>query len=346
MNEYVSFVDAVFVEPKTDSDQRRQLALIRTCPDSGYYVDIFRSARKDGKDKFHDYVYHNIGTLSSLTDMSDKPIMTGVSNKLTSRAGLLKGYDYFSQEKSAALAGDFFAVFEADAPTAKTAAMRMWSSASPGAALFTAQAPPSRAVLRGSVPAKLADKPLSTVIIRRNGQSWSDPFVSVYEPFFVDKGASIQKIRLICDDKNLTALEVVGKQGRQYIFSSDCNYRRFDVEGMKFEGDFAVAAFDADNKPLYVYLGRGRYLSAAGFIIDSGEDMSSACLNFAGGKRTVSADNSLRITFPVASNSVKITAQSPDGVKSSNPRYIKQDGSFGVSVRVSECYNANVIETD
>ncbi len=346
MNEYVSFVDAVFVEPKTDSDQRRQLALIRTCPDTGYYVDIFRSARRDGKDKFHDYVYHNIGTLASITDMSGEAIKLDASNRLSSKAGLLKGYDYFSDEKSSVLGGDFFAVFEAKTRTDKTAAMRMWSAAAQGTTLFTVQSPPSRATLRGSIPTKLADKPLSTVILRRNGQSWTNPFVSVYEPFLVDNGASIKEIRQLSNDKNLTALEVIGKNGRQIILSSDCDYRRFDIQGIKFEGDFAVVAFDDENKLEYIYLGRGRYLSVAGFVIDAGENLSSACINFADTPAKLSADNSLRITFPVASNSVKITVESPDGVKSSNARYIGQDGNFGVSVRINECYNASVIEMD
>ncbi len=346
MNEYVSFVDAVFVEPKTDSDQRRQLALIRTSPDTGYYVDVFRSARRDGKDKFHDYVYHNIGTLASITDMSGEAIKLDASNRLTSQAGLLKGYDYFRGEKSAVLGGDIFAVFEAKTKADKAASMRMWSAASQDTTLFTAEAPSSRATLRGSIPTELADKPLSTVILRRNGQSWANPFVCVYEPFFADKGASIKEIRPLSSVKNLTALEVIGKAGRQYILSSDRDYRRFDIEGIKFEGDFAVVAYDAENKLDYIYLGRGRYLSVAGFIIDAGENMSSACINFADARKTVSADNPLRITFPVASNSVKITVESSDGVKSSNARYIKQDGSFGVSIRVNECYNASVIETD
>ncbi|MEE2753573.1 MAG: heparinase II/III family protein, partial [Candidatus Latescibacterota bacterium] len=51
-----SFFDVSFHEPSTDSDQRRIVSLIRTSATSGYYVDIFRSRRRDGADRYHDYI--------------------------------------------------------------------------------------------------------------------------------------------------------------------------------------------------------------------------------------------------------------------------------------------------
>lgn len=56
-----------FIEPETNSDQQRTTGIVRTSPTGGYYVDIFRSQRMDGKDKTHDYFYHNLGQHMMLT---------------------------------------------------------------------------------------------------------------------------------------------------------------------------------------------------------------------------------------------------------------------------------------
>ena len=46
---------AIDNEPATGSDQRRLVSIVRTSPTTGYYVDIFRSRRRDGQDKKHEY---------------------------------------------------------------------------------------------------------------------------------------------------------------------------------------------------------------------------------------------------------------------------------------------------
>ena len=60
---YHSFSQTSFEDnggEKAEATQERTLALIRTSPTTGYYVDVFRSKSKL-PNEFHDYLYHNIG---------------------------------------------------------------------------------------------------------------------------------------------------------------------------------------------------------------------------------------------------------------------------------------------
>ena len=57
----VSLSDVYFHEPESDADQRRQTCIVTTGASTGYYVDIFRSRKREGGDKMHDYFYHNLG---------------------------------------------------------------------------------------------------------------------------------------------------------------------------------------------------------------------------------------------------------------------------------------------
>ena len=44
-----------FREPESRADQTRMMSIVTTGPETGYYVDIFRSRKERGGDKMHDY---------------------------------------------------------------------------------------------------------------------------------------------------------------------------------------------------------------------------------------------------------------------------------------------------
>ena len=48
-------------------DQMRLMSIVTTGPESGYYVDVFRSRKEKGGDKMHDYFYHNLGQNMNIT---------------------------------------------------------------------------------------------------------------------------------------------------------------------------------------------------------------------------------------------------------------------------------------
>ena len=57
----VTYSNLYFREPESRADQTRMMSIVTTAPETGYYVDVFRSRKEKGGDKMHDYFYHNLG---------------------------------------------------------------------------------------------------------------------------------------------------------------------------------------------------------------------------------------------------------------------------------------------
>ena len=74
---------------------------MKTSEHGGYYIDIFRSRRQDGNDKFHDYFYHNLGQTMTLNaaDGSDLHLMP--TEELAFAGGHLYAYSYLWDKHSA-----------------------------------------------------------------------------------------------------------------------------------------------------------------------------------------------------------------------------------------------------
>ena len=328
INENISFIDASFTEPKTGAVQRRLLALIRTSSQSGFYVDMFRSARSDGADKFHDYVYHNIGKLSEINDSNGRPVALNKTNLLNSQRGLLKGYDYFTDEYAAKYNGDLNVIFE----VSENAAMKMWAAGYEDTTVFKVTSPRSRAALRGSIPSFLAGKPMPAVIVRRSGAAWKRPFINIFEPFDLKKGTFVRDIRNISVE-SLAALEIETADGKIYVMSSESDYKRFKINDMEFEGNFAVVSIDSKGKVKYLYLGNGRYLNAGSYSIDSCEQLTDAGLEIDGNNRIkAKSHDSVRIAFPVKDKKATVKNMDFENMK---PQYTEKDGITELSVRLA-----------
>ena len=63
----VTYSNLYFREPESRADQTRMMGIVTTAPETGYYVDVFRSRKEKGGDKMHDYFYHNLGQTLTLT---------------------------------------------------------------------------------------------------------------------------------------------------------------------------------------------------------------------------------------------------------------------------------------
>lgn len=63
----VTYSQVAFREPESRADQTRLMGIVTTGPETGYYVDVFRSRKERGGDKMHDYFYHNLGQTMTLT---------------------------------------------------------------------------------------------------------------------------------------------------------------------------------------------------------------------------------------------------------------------------------------
>ncbi|KAA5233006.1 six-hairpin glycosidase, partial [Bacteroides finegoldii] len=50
----VTYSNLYFREPESRADQTRMMSIVTTAPETGYYVDVFRSRKEKGGDKMHD----------------------------------------------------------------------------------------------------------------------------------------------------------------------------------------------------------------------------------------------------------------------------------------------------
>lgn len=172
-----------FVEPETQSDQVRTNGIVRT-PGGGYYVDIFRSRRRNGCDKFHDYFYHNLGQRMTLTASDGSPLPLQATDELAFAGGHLYAYSYLYDKHSATTDRDVRATFTTDCPDGRRIDMTMWMQGAAGREVFRALSPANLEYERlGSfMPYEVKEQPVLTYVARQQGDAWSHPFVAIFEP--------------------------------------------------------------------------------------------------------------------------------------------------------------------
>lgn len=238
----ISFAQASFryIDPVA-ADQQRTLAVVRTGPRSGFYFDVFRSraAKEDGS--FHDYLYHNIGQAMKLSDASGAVLDLSSSHVLTAGGGLMKGYDYFKNEKSAEHPGNLRATFDVNV-SGTTSAMNVWVLGQQGRRVFRVDAPQNRAI-RSELPAEFSQIPMPTLIVRQHGDAWRTPFVVVYEPYLGGDGPSIRAVRAARVDRGdpfVVACAVEGTDFTAYVVQNDAPDQQAKVEGHTFKGRFGA----------------------------------------------------------------------------------------------------------
>jgi hypothetical protein len=256
----VSFVRGSFAYPKPPANQSRTLALIRTGPRSGFYLDIFRSRAESGEG-FHDYLYHGLGRTMELSDAAGKPLPLKTSLSLISGNGLLKGYDYFEDEASAKTGGTFRGTIATETGGAAKG-MRFWMPGDGARTVFAVSAPPTRSV-RESWP-EFMDIRMPTLVVRRKDDVWRRPFIAVYEPFVGETASAIRSVRVL---KGEVAGCVIEGDGFEVVaMDSDQPGEPRQIEGVTFDGDFAVA-IRRGSEIAELYLGSGRQLAVDGVAL-------------------------------------------------------------------------------
>ena len=298
VSEWVSFSDTAFNEPKTGSDQRRLVSVIRTSPTSGFYVDIFRSRRRDGKDVKHEYLYHNLGQRVELMGTDGTALVTAPTEELGRAHGDHIGYDYFTEKRSVSYAEDFYAVFPVVLEDNPDVGMRMWMAGERGRTVFTTMSPQARSILHGSAPSELEGDPVPMVLVRQAGEAWDRPFVSVFEPF--GNETAVSNIRQLNGADDFVGLEVRSDRlnGQViYVFNDLLDEVTHTVEGMTFRGNYGVVCMDAEGLQ-YLYLGKGKQLSASEFEVAGVEDGVAVCLYREDGEFRVSSSGPVRVRLP------------------------------------------------
>ena len=223
----VTYSDISFVEPETQSLQRRVMSIITTGETTGYYVDIFRSKRQDGNDKMHDYFYHNLGQTMSLAASDGSDLDLQPTEELCFAGGYLSAYSYIYDKKCAETDNDIQARFTIDMPDGDDISMNMWMKGYSDRTVFSALSPMTEGLSRlKGMPYDVKKQPTLTFVARQQGEAWTRPFVAIYEPVSVNEPGTVESVsfpEVVCEGSgNCVAIEVVHKSGsRDLILSCD-----------------------------------------------------------------------------------------------------------------------------
>ncbi len=238
--------DVTFHEPSTDATQQRLTATVRTSETSGYFIDIFRSSRNDGKDKKHEYLLHSQGEPIVLKGLSGTEISTSETDELSSDKGDMVGYDYFDNKRTAKADDNFIAQFKMPSVLGEMLHLNLWMKGYEGREIFTVEAPYSRAISKESVPEALYQKPLPTLVVRQNGEARTKPFVAIMDAFNNSEGESVTKVDYFSpknENPGFIGLEVHSEENRSDLIFNDESAGTENVfEQGIFNGSFGVVS--------------------------------------------------------------------------------------------------------
>ena len=271
----ITFSDVYFLEPETRSDQNRTVSIVKTGETTGYYIDVFRSKKQRGGDKFHDYYYHNLGQSMILEDVDGNPLDLKPSEEMGFAGGHLYALDYMWDKNALRTNEDYQVEWKIDMPEGEADVfMNLWMKGTDGREVFSIKSPPNKAFRgNGGLPYEVGKAPYLTFTARQHGEAWEHPFISVYEPFTSAEGKSIASINGFDDEngnKEFAGLHITHKSGREdFVFSS------YEGKKAKYKSMFSDATYALIGKEkeggLVLFMGNGTTLKANGYTITTTE---------------------------------------------------------------------------
>lgn len=270
----VTYSDVYFREPESRADQTRLMGIVTIGPETGYYVDIFRSRKEQGDDKMHDYFYHNLGQTLTLTAADGSDLNLQPTEELAFAGAHLYAYSYIYDKKSATTDKDIKATFTIDMPDNDDISMNLWMKGEAEREVFTALSPMTEGLSRTpGMPYNIKEQPTLTFVARQKGEAWNRPFVAVYEPSSQKEPGRISEVsfpEVNSKNKNsAVSVCVRQKDGRtDYILSSDRPEETCSSGNMSAQATYALWGNKQGND-CTLFLGNGTLLSTPNIIIKS-----------------------------------------------------------------------------
>ncbi|QNA43461.1 heparinase II/III domain-containing protein [Lacibacter sediminis] len=308
-----SFTISGFIDDKGDSaeaKQERTVGIIRTSTATGYYVDIFRSESKL-PNQYHDYIYHNIGD-SLIFNTSDQDFVLqsdedrykfkGPEKWGRERKFMNPGWHYFNTvETSNKYEKDLEVLFEANALGKQPVKMKLFVTADKNREYTKALAPPSVESVKA-----YSDKQTPTLVIRKKGEAWRNPFVVVYESFAgTSNEGQIKSVESILQNgifKGVIVNSIVnGKAIKQMIISQDNDDSIFEDKALqiKFKGRYAVLTLNAKSQLAELYIGNGTQFSYQKWSVTAADAKAvSLSLTISGKNGNSNANGKFKISYP------------------------------------------------
>lgn len=233
-----------FLEPESNSSQLRTNAIVKTSGQGGYYIDIFRSRKNEGGDKYHDYFYHNLGQSMTLTDTNGGDLNLQPDEELAFAGGHLYAYSYIYDKHGAKTGSNVKSTFTINMKDGNNIHMDLWMQGSPDRKILKALSPANLEYERmPNQPYNIGEQPVLTFIARQYGEAWTRPFVAVYEPYTDNEQAEIQSVDYFkpkSKDPDAVGIIVRLKDGHTHYIFSSANGSKMSYLGMKAKGTLLV----------------------------------------------------------------------------------------------------------
>lgn len=290
---YCSFTSVNYLEPSTNTNQKRTLALIRTSESNGYYVDIFHS----NNEIKNEYLYHNLGHSIKMLDEKNTYIRMSRTNELSEHEdGYGPGYNRFKEKQTTGgFSENIKAQFQLIVENEKVIFMDMHIGSGADREYFTAMAPKSY-----TAPEAYKLLPVPVVVVRQNGSAWNKPFTVVYESYQGEGNNSIQSMTS-SSNSGVSVINVEGKDSKQTIIQSFSD-KTYHHNKNHFKGHFGVISKENDQLQ-YLYLGYGTNISSGNHSIGSKDNSDiNANLEIEGDHFIVSSNQVAYIGLPSGKN--------------------------------------------
>ena len=277
-----SFSQTSFRDDKGDqaeATQERTLALIRTSPTTGYYVDVFRSKSKL-PNEYHDYLYHNIGEklIFENKDMDFKKTperYMGNANKewIHNKKYRNPGWHFFKKIKTSKVYDkDVKATFNTKKLSSDAIFMQLHIPAFENRQYTKVKAP-----ITFEAPKPYDHLETPTLVIRNKGAAWENPFVVVFEPFNENESATIKSVQKLEKNGVYKGLKIISctpnEKWKQYVITQSKNeIFQDETLGIYFKGTFAVISLNENDTLKSIYVGEGDRLIYKDETIETNDD--------------------------------------------------------------------------
>jgi hypothetical protein len=283
-----SFTDTRYFDKSTDTKESRTLAIVRTSPTSGYYVDIFRSDNSIS----NDYIYHNIGDDVIFLDSKRQKINT-VASTYPKTEKDYPGFRFFTDvEKLDSYNNNLTALFSIKDEQSDDLFLQVLLPGVEGRSYFKAKSPKTKTSGKHYSGSTI---PLFT--IHAESEAKTKPFIAIFEPFKGKEVFTIDRIEVekVTDPGNFTAIKVFSKdKSYQEILQSTDPTRNNKLSNGSFKGYFAVSSIKSVQ---------------SGSSIPSDQSGSSSssvqCLYLGSGTSVTSHNFSLKTTGSIGTASLK-----------------------------------------
>ncbi len=246
--------------------QERTLSTIRTSETTAYYLDVFRSKSLD-ENKFHDYIYHNIGDKTTILNAQGEELVLKNTDRYQTDIGDVvrsPGWRFFEDTKVTNTTKEATHVrFDVEY---NDRYMHMFVPGGIEREYTKALAPLTREAKNGYV-----NKKTQVLAIRQQGEAWDRPYVSVFEPS-ASKQSSVQRVEALKDGQKVVGTKVISKVGESIITDyiicqekADATYSNKELN-LNFQGRFGIVRTEesANKTSFTLYIGEGQSMEFEG----------------------------------------------------------------------------------